>query len=81
MNILKLLCLNNITAQIFYKYRHRNINVSNLDYIMEKETRIKVNTNLNDDNSLFNNINEKLILDNSLFNNINEKLILLNSYG
>ena len=65
VNILKLLCLNNITAQIFYKYRHRNINVSNLDYIMEKETRIKVNTNLNDDNSLFNNINEKLILLNS----------------
>jgi len=32
---------------------------------MEKETRIKVNTNLNDDNSLFNNINEKLILLNS----------------
>ena len=32
---------------------------------MEKETRIKVNTNLNDNNSLFNNINEKLILLNS----------------
>ena len=81
VNILKLLCLNNITAQIFYKYRHRNINVSNLDYIMEKETRIKVNTNLNDDNSLFNNINEKLILLNSygflnVFYNLN-KLIKL----
>ena len=49
-----------MTAQIFYKYRHKNINVSNLDYIMEKESRIPINTNLNEDNLLFDNINEKI---------------------
>ena len=65
VNILKLLCLNNTTAQIFYKYRHKNINVSNLDYIMEKESRISNNKSLNENNILFDNINEKINLLNS----------------
>ena len=65
VNILKLLCLNNITAPIFYKYRHKNINVSNLDNIMEKESRAPNNTTLNENNILFENINEKLNLLNS----------------
>ncbi len=65
VNILKLLCLNNSTAQIFYKYRHKNINVSNLDYIMEKESRISNNKSLNENNILFDNINEKINLLNS----------------
>ena len=67
VSLLKLFCLNSFTSYIFYKYRHKKINISSLDNIMEKETRNN-NRELTDFNTLF-------------FDNINEKTHILNSFG
>ncbi len=59
VNLLKLLCLNHSTAQIFYRYRYKDINISLLDNIMEKEIK---NSSINDVNILFDNLYEKINL-------------------
>ena len=59
VNLLKLLCLNHSSAQIFYRYRYKDINISLLDNIMEKEIK---NSNINDVNMLFDNLYEKINL-------------------
>ena len=60
VNLLKLLCLNNISAQLFYQFRHKNINILKLDKFMEKES---INNDLHD--NFFDNLNEKINLLNS----------------
>ena len=62
VNLLKLLCLNQNNAQLFYKYRYKNINISVLDNLMEKEIK---NFNLNEGVSFFDNVYEKINVLNS----------------
>ena len=62
LSLIKLLCLNSNTAQIFFKFRFKQINLPYLDFILEKENK---NVNLSEGNLFFDNIYEKVNVLNS----------------
>ena len=62
LSLIKLLCLDSNTAQIFFKFRFKQINLPYLDFILEKENK---NVNLSEGNLFFDNIYEKVNVLNS----------------
>ena len=62
LSLIKLLCLDSNTAQIFFKFKFKQINLPYLDFILEKENK---NVNLSEGNLLFDNIYEKVNVLNS----------------
>ena len=62
LSLIKLLCLDSNTAQIFFKFRFKKINLPYLDFILEKENN---NINLSEGNLFFDNLYEKLNVLNS----------------
>ena len=62
LSLIKLLCLDSNTAQIFFKFRFKQINLPYLDFILEKENK---NANLSEGNLFFDNIYEKVNVLNS----------------
>jgi len=62
LSLIKLLCLDSNTAQIFFKFRFKQINLPYLDFILEKENK---NGNLSEGNLFFDNIYKKVNVLNS----------------
>ena len=62
LSLIKLLCLDSNTAQIFFKFRYKKLNLPYIDYILEKENK---NINLSEGNLFFDNLYEKVNVLNS----------------
>ncbi len=62
LSLIKLLCLDSNTAQIFFKFRYKKLNLHYIDYILEKENK---NINLSEGNLFFDNLYEKVNVLNS----------------